>query len=199
MLGLEIFGAVAGGVSIVDIAINRCESFAARVNAAKGLKANAERILGICKQVRALAEKNARFSFDESTTEILKSALQDVSNIVRQYDDDCRVSKFKRSAMAKYRSSKLVEIEHKMRTVLDLINAAVNTDTNEIANAIRRDIATRHDTVIQEIQNISLTQDRGAENANEIPDEWVPILLFCCFVVVFFGADSLQVKITSRC
>jgi hypothetical protein len=74
-----------------------------------------------------------------------------------------------------YGVKKLAEIEHKLNTVLNLINTAVNTDTNENTFAILSEQESGRVAVIQEIHKLSDMRCPGTEHAGEVPDEWIAV------------------------
>jgi hypothetical protein len=173
MSGFEIFGALAGAVGILNVLINRFENVAALVGAAKTLGADARTVLAICKHVRELVERHTRFSFDESITNRIEKSLESVDDFTKKYDDNVFLHRIIRAAMALYRAKKLADIEQKLNTVLNLINIAVNNDTNENTTTILRKQECGHVAVIQEIQKLSQKRDPRAEHSSEIPDEWI--------------------------
>jgi hypothetical protein len=169
----EAFGVLGGAVGILDIVINRFEKVADRVEAARTLGADARTILAICKQVRGLADKHAWFSFEDSITKRIAESLKYVEDVTKQYDDNDFPRRIIRPIKALYRVKKLDEIEQKLNTVLNLINAAVNSDTNENTTTILRKQESSLVAMIQEIQKLSTMRDPGAEHAGEDPDEWI--------------------------
>jgi hypothetical protein len=122
---------------------------------------------------KGLAKKHARFSFDDSITNRIEECLEYVEDITKRYDDSAAFLRIIRPMTAHYGVKKLAEIEHKLNTVLNLINTAVNSDTNENKFAILSGQESGRVAVIQEIQKLSKMRDTGAEHADDVPDEWI--------------------------
>jgi hypothetical protein len=73
---------------ILDVVINRFENVADRAEAAKTLGTDAWTVRDICKQVKKLAKKHARFSFDDSITKSIEECLQYFEDVTKRYDDN---------------------------------------------------------------------------------------------------------------